>query len=112
MTEAQAVSVLDVLSAAFPSKAKRIEARTLYGSLLADLDYDLMSKAVKTVIEESSFWPKWAELRRAYNSHAAAVRREAEQQELDALLAEPTDEERRQQLERIRGWMTARWPQP
>jgi hypothetical protein len=109
MTVDQAMSVIRILEAAFPSKTRRTEAVNLYATLLAPLDYELASKAVQTIIEESTFWPKWAEIRRAYGTHAAARRRETEQAENADLLAEPSDEERQAQIEKMKAFVASRW---
>jgi hypothetical protein len=112
MTKPEATRIVSLLDLAFATKERRRpDALEMMADLIAELDdYELASKAAKTIISEHTFFPRFAEFRRAYLEHAAAKRRNEEQAELKALLAEPTNEERQHQLRQMRAWVETRWP--
>lgn len=109
MTPQQAQSVVRVLNDAYGSRQSS-GTLNVYTRFLADLDYEMAGQAAKSVIEEQTFFPAWAEFNAAYREQLAARRRDDEKAENDALLAEPSDEERQQQLERMKSFIENRWP--
>jgi hypothetical protein len=112
----QTTAIVQVLEAAYPHSKKTREPGTLdvYRSFLAPLDYELAAAAVRDVIEESKWWPAWAEIRKAYDERAAARRRqlvrEREHQERENEEApSPSDAERVRMLDEMRAFTAARW---
>jgi len=69
---------------------------------MADLITDLADYEFGTLPHRRCSVYGFADFRRTYNEHAASKRRQEQRVELDALLVEPSDEERNKQLELMR----------
>jgi hypothetical protein len=110
MTIDQAAALVTALRAASFAGAKQDEQTfRLYERKFQTLDYELARDAVDNVIDDQKWWPTWAQIRKAYLEQAAVRRRQLEHQEATALLAEPTDAERREQLALMQTYIETRW---
>jgi hypothetical protein len=63
MTPPEAAKLVATLSAAYPRAAVTVETSRVYERMLADLDFDVATKAVARVIATSRFLPTIAEIR-------------------------------------------------
>jgi hypothetical protein len=111
MTATEAQRLLDVLKGAYPHRKNVGEdTERVYRTLLADLDYELAQQAVRDVISDIKFWPAFAEIKKAYTRRRSHAIHLEEDEERRALQAEPTEEERLAQLERMQAYIASRWP--
>ncbi len=107
MTDAEARQLVAVLAGAYPNR-KNASSLTdeLFRLKLEKLDYQLARDAISDLIDDQKFWPAWSELRALYDEHANARRTAQQRAELDELLAEPTDDEKREQLALMQQYVT------
>lgn len=113
MTDSEARRLLDVLKGAYPNR-KNVgdETENVYATLLADLDFETAQHAVRDVIADVKFWPAFAEIKKAYSRCRSLARHIEEDEERRALQAEPTEDERLAQLQRMRDYIADRWGNP
>ena len=115
MNRGQVHALVTMLVAAYPdsTKAKTPGTLELLRSFLERFEYALADEAVRDVIATKSAWPSIAEIAKAYDARAAARRRQASEdharRERLAANIEPTEDERRQQLEEAHAYIAERW---
>jgi hypothetical protein len=115
MTGGQVQSLVQLLAAAYPASTKMREPGTLelLRSFLARFEYSLAEDAIRDVIATKSSWPSIAEIAKAHDARAAARRRQAideqARREREAAVIEPTEDERRLQIEEAHAYIAERW---
>src|SRR6266545_3794158 len=104
MTEAEALTLLAALRAAFPRQPFDRETAAVYAAALLDLDADLGRRAIETLISSSLFFPSIAEIREDYR-----LLRRYQPQQIALEEGLPSEEERAAFVAEMRRWTTERF---
>lgn len=102
MRPQESARLVAAISAVFPRWKPSKETVAMYGKLLEDLDANIAAEAVTELLKTAEWEPKPAEIREAYA--LVRARRERARALPETSSAEITEEERQENLRRIRAY--------